>query len=62
MNLHIELEKWEEAFILAEKNKSLEKMVRVPYAVFLTKNNRFEEAIEAYKLADRPDLSMKILK
>jgi intraflagellar transport protein 122 len=62
MNLHIELEKWEEAFILAEKNKSLESLVRVPYAVFLTKNNRFEEAIEAYKLADRPDLSMKILK
>jgi len=62
MNLHIELEKWEEAFILAEKNAQLSSMIRVPYAVYLTKNNRFEEAIEAYKLANRPDLSMKILK
>ncbi len=61
MYLHIELEKWEEAFTLANKNSELASLVSIPYAQFLTKNDRFEEAIEAYKRANRPDLSMKIL-
>jgi len=62
MALHIELEKWEEAFMLAKKNPKLEQLVRLPYAKHLCKNDKYEEAIEAYKLANRPDLSMKILK
>ena len=61
MSLHIELEKWEEAFALADKNPKLANMVSIPYAQYLTKNDRFEEAIEAYKRAKRPDLSQQIL-
>ena len=61
MSLHIELEKWEEAFTLADKNPKLASMVAIPYAQFLTKNDRFEEAIEAYKRANRPDLAQSIL-
>jgi len=62
MHLHIELEKWEEAFTLANKNPDLAAMVRLPYANFLVREDRFEEAIEGYKKANRPDLSTNILK
>lgn len=36
-------------------------MINLPYADWLSVNDRFEEAQEAYKKANRPDLSLKII-
>ena len=36
-------------------------MINLPYADWLSANDRFDEAQEAYKRANRPDLSLKII-
>lgn len=61
MNLHIELNRWEEAFMLAKQNPDFKKMIHAPYAKYLEENDRFEEAQKQYKLANRHDLSMRIV-
>ena len=61
MELHIQLEKWEEAFILAKQNESFTDMLRLPYAEYLCKNDRFEDALKVYRKINRPDISLKIL-
>lgn len=61
MNLHIELEKWEEAFALAKLNKDLLDIVKLPYADYLLKNDRYEEALRAYKKINRPDLTQRLV-
>lgn len=61
MELHILLEKWEEAFILAKQNESYMEMLRLPYAEYLCKIDRFEDALKVYKKMNRPDISHKIL-
>jgi len=44
MGLHVELNKWEEAFMLAKQNPDLEGMIHLPYADWLSANDRFDEA------------------
>ena len=61
MGLHIELHKWDEAFMLAKQNPELEPQIYLPYADWLSANDRFDEAQEAYKKANRPDLSLRIV-
>ena len=61
MQLHVECEKWEEAFMLAKQNPDMESMIYLPYADWLSANDKFDEAQEAYKKANRPDLSMRII-
>lgn len=61
MGLHVELNKWEEATMLAKQNPDLESMIHLPYADWLSANDRFDEAQEAYKKANRPDLSLRIV-
>ena len=39
----------------------MEQMINLPYADWLSVNDKFEEAQEAYKKANRPDLSLKII-
>ena len=39
----------------------MESMINLPYADWLSANDRFDEAQEAYKKANRPDLSLKII-
>lgn len=39
----------------------MEKMIWLPYADWLSANDKFFEAQEAYKKADRPDLSLRII-
>lgn len=59
--MNVELEKWEEAFILAQQHKTLLEYVYLQYADFLIKQDKYKEAQEAYKSAGRIDLSMKLL-
>lgn len=47
--------------MLAKQNPDLEGMIYLPYADWLSANDKFDEAQEAYKKADRPDLSLKII-
>jgi intraflagellar transport protein 122 len=61
MELHIQLEKWEEAFILAKQNEEFMDMLRLPYAEYLCKNDRFEDALKVYRKINRPDISQRIL-
>lgn len=42
MSLHIEMERWEDAFLLGRQNKDLLEMAKLPYANFLMKNDRYE--------------------
>jgi intraflagellar transport protein 122 len=47
--------------MLSKQNPEMESMITLPYADWLSVNDRFEEAQEAYKKANRPDLSLKII-
>lgn len=62
MTLHIEFCQWEKAFMLANQNPLFKSLIKLPYAEWLCKNDRFEEALKVYKSMGRPDLSTKILK
>ena len=61
MALNIELEKWEEALLLGKQNAELLDMVKLPYADWLCKNDRYEEALRAFKNLGRYDLTTKML-
>ena len=39
----------------------MESIIYLPYADWLSANDRFDEAQEAYKKAGRPDLSLRII-
>ena len=59
--MNVELQKWEEAFILSRENKQLSEYVHLKYAENLVLEDKFKEAQESYRKADRVDLSMKLL-
>jgi intraflagellar transport protein 122 len=61
MQLHIELKKWDEAFLLAKQNEQLTEYINLEYAKFLLNDDKFEDAQQAYKRAGRVDLSMNLL-
>ena len=61
MKLHVDCQKWDEAQMLAKQNPGMESLINLPYADWLSANDRFDEAQEAYKKANRPDLSLKII-
>ena len=62
MALHIELEKWEDALLLGKQNADLLEMVKLPYAEYLCKNDKYEEALRAFKHLGRHDLTTKMLR
>ena len=61
MTLHVECEKWDEAFMLSKQNPVIKSMFYFSYADWLSTHDKFDEAQEAYKKAGRPDLSLKII-
>ena len=61
MKLHVKLAKWDEAFLLAKQNPSLNNLIYLPYAEWLVKQEKYDEAIEAFKKSKRTDLSHKIV-
>lgn len=61
MELHVELHKWDEAFELVKMRPELAKDIYLPYAEWLAINDRFDEAQDAFKMAGRPDESLRML-
>jgi intraflagellar transport protein 122 len=61
MNLHLELQKWNEAFLLAKQNPDLAVDIYVPYAEYLLSQDKYNEAQKAYIKANKPDLALKII-
>lgn len=41
MGLHIEMEKWDEAFLLGKQNRELLELAKIPYANYLLKSDKF---------------------
>lgn len=64
LKMHIRLQEWEEAVRLAQKHRDRVKNVAdvyVPYAEWLTSHDRFDDALEAYTKASRPDHCTRLL-
>ena len=59
--MNVELGKWDDAFLLSNNNKSLQEYVDLKYAESLVLEDKFNEAQEYYRKANRVDLSMKLL-
>ena len=59
--LNIELGRWDQALILAQQTKNLLEYCYLQYAEHLILQDKFKEAQDAYKKADRTDLSIKLL-
>ena len=59
--MNVELGKWDEAFLLSNNNQSLQEYVNLKYAESLVLENKFTEAQEYYRKANKVDLSMKLL-
>eukprot|EP01035_Chromulina_nebulosa_P019342 gene19342-25207_t len=62
MSLYIKQSMWEEAAKLAEDNDGkFNSDVFLPYAEYLLSQDKFDDAMIAYKKADRQDLSIEVL-
>ena len=61
LNLHVELEKWEDAFRVVKQNPDLKSLLYVPYAEWLISKDKFEEAKEAYKEANNLQQGLKLM-
>ncbi|XP_065406929.1 intraflagellar transport protein 122 homolog isoform X3 [Chrysemys picta bellii] len=61
VHLHVETQRWEEAFSLTEKHPEFKDDVYVPYAQWLAENDRFEEAQKAFHKAGRQSEAVKVL-
>ncbi|OMJ73010.1 hypothetical protein SteCoe_28414 [Stentor coeruleus] len=62
LNLHVELEKWEDAFRVAKQNPELKAVLYIPYAEWLISKDKFEEAKEAYKEANNLAQGLRLMK
>ncbi|KAI9985818.1 hypothetical protein PInf_024591 [Phytophthora infestans] len=64
LQMHIRLQEWEEAVRLADRHRDSVRRpdeVFVPYAQWLVTQDRFDDALEAYTRAQRPDQCCKLL-
>uniref|UniRef100_A0A5F8H397 Intraflagellar transport protein 122 homolog n=1 Tax=Monodelphis domestica TaxID=13616 RepID=A0A5F8H397_MONDO len=61
VQLHVETQRWDEAFALGEKHPEFKDDVYVPYAQWLAENDRFEEAQKAFHKAGRQSEAVKVL-
>ncbi|RLN56691.1 hypothetical protein BBJ29_006329 [Phytophthora kernoviae] len=65
LQMHIRLQEWEEAVRLADKHRESVRRpdeVFVPYAQWLVTQDRFDDALEAYTRAQRPDQCCRLLR
>jgi len=63
MKLFIKLNRWDEAVKLAAEigDSSANATVYLPYAQWLASNDRFDDALNAYQSAGRPDMCLRML-
>ncbi|KAE8914051.1 Intraflagellar transport protein [Phytophthora fragariae] len=64
LQMHIRLQEWEEAVRLADRHRDSVRRpdeVFVPYAQWLVTQDRFDDALDAYTRAQRPDQCSKLL-
>eukprot|EP00003_Mantamonas_plastica_P004321 TRINITY_DN1341_c0_g1_i5.p1 TRINITY_DN1341_c0_g1~~TRINITY_DN1341_c0_g1_i5.p1 ORF type:complete len:654 (+),score=238.14 TRINITY_DN1341_c0_g1_i5:747-2708(+) len=61
MRLHVEQNKWDEAFALAKQNSALSPLIYRPYAKYLAMQDKFEEAQEAFIKAGHPEEAIRVL-
>ncbi|RLN15216.1 hypothetical protein BBJ28_00011620 [Nothophytophthora sp. Chile5] len=64
LQMHIRLQEWDEAVRLADKHRDKVRRpddVFVPYAQWLVTQDRFDDALDAYVRAQRPDQCSKLL-
>lgn len=61
MQLHVEMLKWEEAFAVLEAHPEYAEDIYLPYAEWLALNDRFDEAQEAFKKANKPLLALRMI-
>nr|XP_055115101.1 intraflagellar transport protein 122 homolog isoform X8 [Symphalangus syndactylus] len=61
VQLHVETQRWDEAFALGEKHPEFKDDIYVPYAQWLAENDRFEEAQKAFHKAGRQREVVQVL-
>jgi len=61
ISLHMESHRWDEAFDLCKKHPEYSAQIYLPWAEWLAFNDRFDDALDAYKKAKRPDLSLQMI-
>ncbi|XP_013000487.1 intraflagellar transport protein 122 homolog isoform X4 [Cavia porcellus] len=61
VQLHVETQRWDEAFALGEKHPEFKDDIYVPYAQWLAENDRFEEAQKAFHKAGRQGEAVQVL-
>nr|XP_055198995.1 intraflagellar transport protein 122 homolog isoform X2 [Nyctereutes procyonoides] len=61
VQLHVETQRWDEAFALGEKHPEFKDDIYVPYAQWLAENDRFEEAQKAFHKAGRQQEAVRVL-
>jgi intraflagellar transport protein 122 len=61
ISLHMESHRWDEAFQLCQQHPEFSAQIYLPWAEWLAFNDRFDDALEAYKKANRPDLSLQMI-
>ncbi|XP_059246357.1 intraflagellar transport protein 122 homolog isoform X2 [Mustela nigripes] len=61
VQLHVETQRWDEAFALGEKHPEFKDDIYVPYAQWLAENDRFEEAQKAFHKAGRQREAVRVL-
>jgi intraflagellar transport protein 122 len=61
ISLHMESHRWDEAFQMCQQYPEFSAQIYLPWAEWLAFNDRFDEALDAYKKANRPDLSLQMI-
>ncbi|KAJ8607792.1 hypothetical protein CTAYLR_009237 [Chrysophaeum taylorii] len=60
IELHVRKQQWAEAIALAGERKNTEKLY-LPYAEYLALHDQFDEALDAYRKAGRPDQASRMM-
>jgi intraflagellar transport protein 122 len=61
ISLHMESHRWDEAFQLCQSHPEYAEQIYLPWAEWLAFNDRFDDALEAYKKAKHPELSLQMV-
>lgn len=61
IRLYVRMEKWEDAFQILDSHPEYKTLVYLPYAEYLVLNDRFDEALEAYKHAQQQVMAQKMV-